>query len=944
LAPEEAVNLSNCDLEPIHIPSAIQPNGVLIAARQNDLQVLYVSENTVEMLGVAPAFLLSHKLPELLGAEALAAIEESLGAEHFSPTSVLTFRFPMCPERTFDILAHRANDLLCLELLPEVAERRWDLLSVRMQRTIQELRRQKSLSEIWKLAVSQIRSLTGYDRVMVYKFDGEGHGEVIAEEKSPDMETYLGLHYPASDIPRQARKLYLMQRLRCIVDVGYRPVRVLGHPELTAGQPLDMTYCALRSVSPMHIEYLQNMGVGASLAISLIHKNELWGMVVCHHRTAKPLPPEICSFCDLLGQLLSMLIDVSTKAEENTARLEKQELLDILDAIMQREDNIGVNLAENANRLCALVDADGACIQLGGQLRLVGRTPPLGEVKPLIAAFRRHMVEGVGATHELGRLLPEFAHLSDVASGMLMIQVMNGPSDVVVWFRREVVQTVRWGGDPSECKRGPDQDVQLHPRNSFAVWTQIQRGRSLPWRESELQTSRTFQRSITNALLRHTEARLAQLSHYDPLTNLPNRRVLLSRLAEWRARTDGESAALLFLDLDNFKTVNDSLGHLVGDELLRQVADRLKSSVGGEHLVARMGGDEFVLLFANINISEAEEIGKTILNKFAEPFIIEGRPFRSTISIGITAVGGAEDAEKTDPLQAADSAMYVAKQRGGNQFVTYESPQHEKVLRQLLLEQGLFLALERKELSVEYQPQLDLKTAKMLGFEALLRWKHPTYGMVSPAEFIPLAEKTGQIVPIGNWVLRESLRQIRIWRELYHADLIISVNFSVHQVIRSDFSETVKTALSEAGVPSHALLIEVTESVLMQDRAVEHLNEARRLGVKISVDDFGTGYSSLSYLQRLPIDEIKIDRTFMEKVGEDERKTALFGAVVHMAHTLGMSVVGEGVELKLQWDSIRDMSCDAAQGYLISRPLSPERVEDIMSRSHLQNPFQSTVQ
>jgi len=288
--------------------------------------------------------------------------------------------------------------------------------------------------------------------------------------------------------------------------------------------------------------------------------------------------------------------------------------------------------------------------------------------------------------------------------------------------------------------------------------------------------------------------------------------------------------------------------------------------------------------------------------------------------------------------------MYVAKQRGGNQFVTYESPQHEKVLRQLLLEQGLFLALERKELSVEYQPQLDLKTAKMLGFEALLRWKHPTYGMVSPAEFIPLAEKTGQIVPIGNWVLRESLRQIRIWRELYHADLIISVNFSVHQVIRSDFSETVKTALSEAGVPSHALLIEVTESVLMQDRAVEHLNEARRLGVKISVDDFGTGYSSLSYLQRLPIDEIKIDRTFMEKVGEDERKTALFGAVVHMAHTLGMSVVGEGVELKLQWDSIRDMSCDAAQGYLISRPLSPERVEDIMSRSHLQNPFQSTVQ
>jgi polar amino acid transport system substrate-binding protein len=593
--------------------------------------------------------------------------------------------------------------------------------------------------------------------------------------------------------------------------------------------------------------------------------------------------------------------------------------------------------------LCALVDADGACIQLGGQVRLVGETPPLAETKSLIAALRHHMVEGAGATQELGRLLPEFAHLSEVASGVLMTQIMNGPSDAVVWFRREVVQTVRWGGDPNEGKTGPGLTDQLSPRKSFATWAQIQRGRSLPWTTSDLNTARAFQRLVTNALLRHTESRLAQLSHFDPLTNLPNRRVLLARLADWQTRNSNEDAALLFLDMDNFKTVNDSLGHLVGDELLHQVADRLTACVASEHLVARMGGDEFVLFLANTNVLDAEQTAKSILSRFAEPFIIDGRPFRSTISIGITSVSGKDADPNADPLQAADSAMYVAKQRGGNQAVIYESPQHEKVLRQLRLEQGLFQALERKELFVEYQPQLDVKTAAIIGFEALLRWKHPVYGMVSPAEFIPLAEKTAQIVPIGTWILQESLRQVRIWRELYLPNLMVSVNFSVQQVMQPEFCAIVNSALSEAGVPKSALLVEVTESILMQDRAVEHLEEIRRSGVKVSVDDFGTGYSSLAYLQRLPIDEIKIDRSFMDKVGEDPRKTALFSAVIQMAHVLDMTVVAEGVELKLQWDSLREMSCDAAQGYLISRPLPPFKIDDALSRCGVESPFHAAL-
>ncbi len=427
--------------------------------------------------------------------------------------------------------------------------------------------------------------------------------------------------------------------------------------------------------------------------------------------------------------------------------------------------------------------------------------------------------------------------------------------------------------------------------------------------------------------LKKAEDKLTQLSLRDPLTDLPNRRMFMEQLANWWESNSGGCAAVLFLDVDNFKTVNDSLGHAIGDELLRQIAHRLAVCVGSRHLVARLGGDEFVVFCRDASVLQAEQLARAIIDSFGVTFMLDGRPFRTTTSIGIAAVPSIAPEDTATPLREADLAMYAAKKKGGNQFMVFEPPDHDKALRKLLLEQGLFWALERNELVLEYQAQVVPASTELLGFEALLRWDHPVYGRISPLEFIPLAESSGQIVPVGAWVLREALLQIEKWRRIFADRLTISVNVSPLQVFRADFKELVERCLEETGVPGSALRLEVTESIFMHDTAVVHLNHARTLGIRVSVDDFGTGYSALSYLQRLPIDEVKLDKSLLEGIDTEPRKMALFRAIVNMAHTLDFSVIAEGVETETQRACLASTDCDGAQGYLFSRPLPIHAIE-----------------
>jgi chemotaxis family two-component system sensor kinase Cph1 len=483
----EDVDLSNCDREPMRIPSLIQPHGALLAARDPDLRIVYASENSTEMLGLAPSALFEMTLPEALGAAAVKSIQQALAAERYFPPEINTFAIPSRQGAYFDAMSHRHGDLLCVELEPSLGSRSWDLLSMRIEQAIRELRRAKTLEELTASIPPLIYELTGYDRVMVYRYDQDGYGEVIAERKDLDMEPFLGLHYPATDIPRQAKELYLLQRIRTIVDVGYRPVQVIGHAEFTHGEPLDMTNCGLRSVSPMHIKYLQNMGVGGSFGISLIHENRLWGMVLCHHRSAKLIPPEVRTLCDFLGQLISVLIRLNLQTSNTAERLQKKLLLQGLTAAIGGHGSVVAALAE-ASSLLRLTGADGAFLRIGGQAHLIGKTPDLADAASLMTACRADLTEATLSSHEMGKRFPAFAHLASVASGFLFVP-LKGPNDGILWFRQEITEAVRWAGKPDASKVSSDDGFRISPRKSCAAWEEVQRGRSLPWRPSEIEAA-----------------------------------------------------------------------------------------------------------------------------------------------------------------------------------------------------------------------------------------------------------------------------------------------------------------------------------------------------------------------------------------------------------------------------------------------------------------------
>jgi light-regulated signal transduction histidine kinase (bacteriophytochrome) len=513
LSPNVAVNLSNCDLEPIHIPSSIQPHGMLIAARQSDMRIVYTSENSLEVIGLAAGGVLNRTLTEILGVEAVVAIEEALGAEQYFPTNILTRTIQACGEKLFDMSAHRTGRLLCVELELALEPRHWDQLAVRLEKAIRELGQPNTLTELCAAIPPLIRQLTGYDRVMVYRFDRDGHGEVIGEDKAHGMEPFLGLHYPATDIPNQARKLYLLQRLRTIVDVGYQAARVFGHPSLAHGEPLDMTYCGLRSVSPVHIEYLRNMGVGASLGTSLIHSNKLWGMIICHHLTPRRIPPEVRALCDLLSQVISLLIGVTLQTHDYAERLAKKALLDLLNAVIEERLSVLSALVEDASVCLALTGAAGALLRIDGVTKLIGVTPSLPEAAAIMSAFRSRLVEGVFFTDQVGALFDEFNSLATTASGALMVQ-FGQSDDGILFFRGEMAQTVHWAGKPDSGKQLSEDGIRLSPRKSFAAWEEVQKGRSLPWKSNDSEAAVSLQRRVTNAILKRSNAKVAQLSEH----------------------------------------------------------------------------------------------------------------------------------------------------------------------------------------------------------------------------------------------------------------------------------------------------------------------------------------------------------------------------------------------------------------------------------------------
>jgi len=433
---------------------------------------------------------------------------------------------------------------------------------------------------------------------------------------------------------------------------------------------------------------------------------------------------------------------------------------------------------------------------------------------------------------------------------------------------------------------------------------------------------RGVSRDVTQATL--AELKVQELARFDSLTGLANRNMFLGELDRSIARAgrQGGGFALFYIDLDRFKTINDTLGHDAGDELLVVMAGRLSRALRKTDMVARLGGDEFVALVEGVDSApDLAALAHKLLRVMAEPVTVQGLVFLVTGSIGI-GCWPADGQDAATLLKSADAAMYLSKQKGKNTVHFYTSELAELAARQFELESALRLALVRDELVLHYQPKVGVESGAILGLEALVRWRHPTRGLVPPGEFIPLAEDRGLIVPLGRWVLRDACRQIREWRDAGLTPPPVAVNLSARQFVDDGLVEDIVAAMSRCGVTSADLEVELTESVLMADpeRANQVLSRLHGMGIRISIDDFGTGYSSLSYLKRFPAETVKIDRSFIDGLATDGDDAAITQAVIAMAHSLGMAVVAEGVETCEQLAVLRALGCDEAQGYLLGRP------------------------
>jgi diguanylate cyclase (GGDEF)-like protein/PAS domain S-box-containing protein len=557
-------------------------------------------------------------------------------------------------------------------------------------------------------------------------------------------------------------------------------------------------------------------------------------------------------------------------------------------------------------------------LRLGQQNRLAQRRIEL------LAQVFDHASEALVVTdrhHRIIEVNPAFTRQTGYAASEA-----TGQSPAILDARRDRQLTRREIGGPlRETNHWSGEFACLHKAGHvFPTWMSI-----VTLRDADGDVTHHVGSLVDLSEVKRAEERVVHLAHHDPLTDLPNREQLQGRLeqAMASARRNEEKLAMLFLDMDHFKNINDTLGHHIGDQLLVEVARRLKTVVRDSDIVSRLGGDEFVIVLTGVGreaVRGASHVADKILVALARPYAVAGHELHSTPSIGVGVFP--DDGEDVDTLMRnTDAAMYQAKAAGRNNFKFFTPAMHRAAEDRRVLEAGLRRAIAHEELFVQYQPQVDARTGAVVAVEALLRWQHPTRGLVPPLTFIPIAEDSGQIDELGAWVLDQGLAQVARWRAAGHAALRVAVNLSARQLHPETLPGLVEQSLRRHGLQGDALELEITESVAMRDPArTRHvLQQLRALGVRLAIDDFGTGYSSLAYLKELPLDCLKLDRSFVKDIERDANDAAISAATIRLAHALGLAVVAEGVETTAQLDHLRGLDCDLLQGYHFSRPLLP---------------------
>lgn len=841
------------------------------------------------------------------------------------------------------------------------------------------IRQSLELPEILDTATLEIQQFLRVDRVKIYQFAEDGSGAVVAETILGDrLPSLLHLHFPASDIPPETRQRFVQLRQRVITDVAAQLKTTHGIDE---NDPND--YPLLRDVryspaDPCHLEYLKAMGVKSSVVLPILHQKKLWGLLAIHNREPRYFSEAELQIVQLLvdqisiaiaqaelliearhrafqeqtlnqisqllhcpllpGRVRQLVLEATVKALEGSggrlyivpepmeaiaqiyqwgiqpdlAHLEQhhqwQALMSSIGTSPQQHDNLNQAIFDWQQRSNLFLQPNN------GQSSTIENT---ANVKPRF--FTLEMLEADPQYRELAAAFRQ----SSVRSILLIpLEFQRTFVGCLTIFRDGYKAEIRWAG-----RRDAD-ERNVRPRLSFEEWLEVRRDLSPVWSTEDLRLAQSIGMHVYMALMqRRVESMMRYQASHDLLTELPNRLLFAEQvaLALADAHYRDEMVGVAFLDLDRFKTINDTLGHAIGDELLKQVAVRLHRCLREGDAIARWGGDEFTLLLPHLKSAEdISQIAKRLLAALSEPFFLGTQEFYVTASLGLAL--SPYDGEDVDTLlKHADAAMYQAKRQGKNNFQLYFEEINNRALEHLALESDLHKALGRQEFFLHYQPQIDLRTYEIVGVEALLRWQHPQLGHVSPGQFIPLAEETGLICPIGEWVLREACCQQKRWQNMGLPPMRIAVNLSAKQFQQPDLVNQILRVLEATGMDPKFLEVEITESVAMQNIGftIATLNQLQDLGIQIAVDDFGTGYSSLNAIKHFPLNTLKIDQAFVREACHDPSDAAIARTIVALGRGLGLQTLAEGVEREEQLEFLLMLNCDRAQGHLFSKPMPP---------------------
>jgi diguanylate cyclase (GGDEF)-like protein len=686
------VDRSRCEQEPIHIPGAIQPHGAMLAALVDSGRVTHASANLFAMLGCSAEAALGQPLQQVIGEAAARALQDTGLCNGLALRQRLHVLLGPDGDH-LHLCAFRSGPHLCIDIEPMRQDAPQGQHINALQSVLETFQNAVGPVELCELAVRGLKAVTGYDRVIAYRFGEDGHGEVIAEARESHLESVLGFHYPAADIPPQARRQYWLQRVGVVADSSYRPVLLLTDPVLSGHTPLDLTHSALRSVSPIHREYMRNMDIAASVTVGLAHGPSLWGMLVCHHATPRVAGFRLRAAADIIGQVVSLLLDSLSEAEALSARFKRNSSLRLLVDRLSAPVPLIDAFAAAETELLNLVGAAGAVVRLSGQGLYLGRTPPPLEAERAFAVLQSEAHGEVLAVDDLSLRYSILAGCADQGSGALLLPLAGSADDAILWFRPALAQKITWGGNPAEHATSDPVSGRVSPRASFAAWEEILTGRSAPWADADLAIARELRSAVITEVAKRTKAELFELRHYDLLTGLPNRRLLQERLAEVGTEA-GATATLLFLDLDGTKEVNEAMGHAAGDALLVEMARRLVAAAGPENFAARLGGDEFVVLCRDLQPGAVDELREHILCAIKAPIEIFGRLCHVSPDIGTAVVDRSID---LDLVGAANFAMQAAR-------ITIEAKHKAEAQRQKMERIGQTMGGVAHEINNMLQP------------------------------------------------------------------------------------------------------------------------------------------------------------------------------------------------------------------------------------------------